>query len=101
MKNCSIPQKVIDLCLQFNSKLLILVPDTQLDGMSELAVKVVKRIIRKRNDPYISLLGYLYAPLTRMAYLRICQLLLSRCSNNESRTKTKPKNGNLNIMIRM
>ena len=45
--------------------------------MSELAVRIMKRILKKCNDPYISLLEYLNTPLTGMTYLP-CQLLMSR-----------------------
>ena len=49
----------------------------QSNGMSELAVRIMKRILKKCNDPYISLLEYLNTPLTGMAYSP-CQLLMSR-----------------------
>ena len=45
--------------------------------MSELAVRIMKRILKKCNDPYITLLEYLNTPLTGMTYSP-CQLLMSR-----------------------
>ena len=63
---------------KYNSKLTNSSPRyTQSNGMSELAVRIMKRILKKYNDPYISLLEYLNTPLTGMTYSP-CQLLMSR-----------------------
>ena len=52
-------------CSQYNCILTTSSPCcTQSNSMSELAVRVMKRILKKYNDPYISLLEYLNTPLT-------------------------------------
>ena len=71
-------KKVELFCSQYNSKLTNSSPRyAQSNGMSELAVRIMKRILKKCNDPYISLLEYLNTPLTGMTYSP-CQLLMSR-----------------------
>ena len=58
-------QKKRTFCSQYNCILTTSSPCcTQSNSMSELAVRVMKRILKKYNDPYISLLEYLNTPLT-------------------------------------
>ena len=58
-------QKKKTFCSQYNCILTTSSPCcTQSNSMSELAVRVMKRILKKYNDPYISLLEYLNTPLT-------------------------------------
>ena len=65
-------------CSQYNCKLTNSSPRyAQSNDMSELAVRIMKRILKKCNDPHISLLEYLNTPLTGMTYSP-CQLLMSR-----------------------
>ena len=46
-------------------------------GLSEKAVQIVKRILKKTSDPYIDLLEYRNTPVTGMSYSP-SQLLMSR-----------------------
>ena len=71
-------KRVTEFCLQYNCRLTTSGPrHAQSNGMSELAVRIMKRILKKCNNPYISLLEYLNTPLTGMTYSP-CQLLMSR-----------------------
>ena len=71
-------KRVGQFCSRYNCRLTTSSPRyAQSNGMSELAVRIMKRILKKCNDPYISLLEYLNTPLTRMTYSP-CQLLMSR-----------------------
>ena len=67
-------------CWQCNCRLTTSGPRyVQSNGMSELAVRIMKRILKKCNDPSVSLLEYLNTPLTGMTYSP-CQLLMSRAT---------------------
>ena len=58
-------QKKKTFCSQYNCILTTSSPCcTQSNSMSEFTVRVMKRILKKYNDPYISLLEYLNTPLT-------------------------------------
>ena len=71
-------KRVREFCLQYNCRLTTSSPrHAQSNGMSELAVRIMKIILKKCNNPYISLLEYLNTPLTGMTYSP-CQLLMSR-----------------------
>ena len=71
-------KRVGQFCSQYNCRLTTSSPCyAQSNGMNELAVRIMKRILKNCNDPYISLLEYLNTPLTRMTYSP-CQLLMSR-----------------------
>ena len=71
-------KRVGQFCSQDNCRLTTSSPRyAQSNVMSELAVRIMKRILKKCNDPYINLLEYLNTPLTGMTYSP-CQLLMSR-----------------------
>ena len=71
-------KRVGQFCLQYNCRLTTSSPRyAQSNGMSELAIRIMKRTLKKCNDPYISLLEYLNTPLTGMTYSPY-QLLMSR-----------------------
>ena len=54
----------------------------QSNGLSEKAVQILKRILKKTSDPYIALLEYRNTPVTGMSYSP-SQLLMSRITRSE------------------
>ena len=54
----------------------------QSNGLSEKAVQIVKRILKKTSDPYIGLLEYRNTPVTGMAYSP-SQLLMSKITRSK------------------
>ena len=54
----------------------------QSNGMSEKAVQIVKRILKKADDPYIGLMEYRNTPVTGMTYSP-SQLLMSRTARTK------------------
>ena len=53
----------------------------QSNGMSEMGVKISKRILKKCNDPHLGLLEYLNTPITGMSYSP-AQMLMSRTTRS-------------------
>ena len=54
----------------------------QSNGMSEMAVRICKRIIKKCDDPALGMLEYSNTPLTGMEYSP-CQLLMNRSTRTK------------------
>ncbi|XP_048586615.1 uncharacterized protein K02A2.6-like [Nematostella vectensis] len=72
-----------DFAKDWNFKLTTCSPRfPQSNGRSEKAVQIIKRILKKSDDPYIALLEYRNTPVTGMSYSP-AQLLMSRTTRSK------------------